>query len=337
MQIIIYRDCIIGRYIAKEFIVDTTEELKLFLGVVKTFNQRTKLFGVYFSADDTTEHYTYKEVKPCLQLFEKWYSTVSNKGQRFTRKQACPIIVKSYRQQKFLEVVKASHPSDATTPTASSSVATTTAADPAVAKEKLGAKIAVMKVKYLRSELEMLNLNSKGKKEELQQRLCDYHKVKMPEKAVPKTKQKKHGAKWVNKKLTVTKAPFTDADFNDTSLRKHLSGYSESKMPEPHECHDFFFTEEMWDDSVKSFNAYPKYMAAQQTRPPWTPANQPWPPLWTANPLVFSKEDYQHHTMLLHLMGVKRLGSNSVRKMFSTAELHVEAWLKKLTSRDKFE
>ena len=41
--------------------------------------------------------------------------------------------------------------------------------------------------------------------------------------------------------------------------------------------------------------------------------------------------------MLLHLMGVKRLGRSNLRKIFSLKPFHSEDWLKKLTSRIKFE
>ena len=232
-----HRDCIIGRYIAKEFIVDLTEELKFFIGVVKSYNQRLKMFDVYYAADKTTEHYTFNELKPCFKLFEDWYSTVSNKGQRFTRKQACPIILKSYRQQKFLEIAKDSHPSDVSN---SDTINSDAASNSGIEKEKMGGKIAAMKVAALRKELEKHNQNSAGKKAELQQRLCSFLKVKMPKKAVVKPKEKKHGATWVPREIATSKIPFSGADFNDASLRRHLPGYSESKMPAPHDCHKFF-------------------------------------------------------------------------------------------------
>ena len=128
----IHRDCIIGTYIAKEFIVDLSEEMQIFIGVVKSFDQRTNLFACYYDSDDTTEYYDLKEVKECISKFEEWYSFVSNHGQRFTRKQACPVILKSYRQQKFLEVAKESNPSDPTTCTTSSA---DKAKNEAIAKE----------------------------------------------------------------------------------------------------------------------------------------------------------------------------------------------------------
>ena len=67
---------------------------------------------------------------------------MSNGGQRFTRKQACPIILKSYKHQRFLETAKADNPVDLSTsltePAETAGVEDT--------KVKLGAKIAVLKV-----------------------------------------------------------------------------------------------------------------------------------------------------------------------------------------------
>ena len=128
---------------AKEFIVDLTEEKQLFIGVIKRYNERLKKFDVYYPADKTTEHYTFKQIQPGFELFESWYSTVSNGGQRFTRKQACRIILKSYRQQRFLDIAKESHPSDSTTSAAASSGASAGSED---TKAKLGTNIACMKV-----------------------------------------------------------------------------------------------------------------------------------------------------------------------------------------------
>ena len=309
--------------------------MRLFTGVVKSYCQRQKLFDVYYAEDNTTERYSFEELKPCLDLFEEWYATVSNKGQRFTRKQACPIIVKSFRQQRFLDCAKEGNPSDSASATVTSSVSSATAD---VSKEKLGANIAVMNVRALRGQLKKYHLNDSGKKEELQQRLCTFHNVTMPEQSSTKKKQKKkHGATWVSRELAVNKARFSDDDFNDASLQIHLLGYAESKMPAPHECHNFFFTQKMWDIGRDCFNAYPRYLGSLQARPPWTPSNHPWPPTWTESPLKFNDQEYKHHTMILHLLGLKRLGRNSVRKMFSTDTFQREDWLRNLTTRRKFE
>ena len=67
-----YRDCIIGRYIAKEFILDLNEELKLYIDVVKTYSQNDKNCDVYYAVDNTTERYKYVQFIPHLKLFESW-------------------------------------------------------------------------------------------------------------------------------------------------------------------------------------------------------------------------------------------------------------------------
>ena len=108
-------------------------------------------------------------------------------------------------------------------------------------------------------------------------------------------------------------------------------------MPTPVECHNFFITPEMWILGLDEFNHYPKHIAAQQVRPPWIASNQPWPPKWCENPLEFNLAEYQHHTMLLHMLGLKKLGKSSVRTMFSTDEFLQEKWLKDYTTRAKFE
>ena len=64
------RTCIIGRYIAKEFIINIDEEINLFIGVVKSYNQQAKTFDVFYDADGTTEQLTATELNPLLKLFE---------------------------------------------------------------------------------------------------------------------------------------------------------------------------------------------------------------------------------------------------------------------------
>ena len=49
------RACIIGRYIAKEFITDIDEDINLFIGLVKSYDHRTKCFSVFYAADNYTE------------------------------------------------------------------------------------------------------------------------------------------------------------------------------------------------------------------------------------------------------------------------------------------
>ena len=57
-----FRDCIIGRYIAREYIVDVKEQLQLFVGAIIDYNIQTKLFLVKYPADNTQEWYPAAEV-----------------------------------------------------------------------------------------------------------------------------------------------------------------------------------------------------------------------------------------------------------------------------------
>ena len=190
----------------------------------------------------------------------------------------------------------------------------------------------------LQEELQKHALNDSGNKLELQQRLADFFKVNLPtEDDVDKGKKGgKHSADWGSRILKTESWPFTDAGFNHESLCNHLAGFP-ARIPTPVECHQFFFTEDMWKLGLNEFNQYPRHIHAQQVRPPWVPSNQPWPPKWCENPLRFNMEEYKHHTMLLHMLGLKRCGDHSVRSMFSKDRVLSEHWLKDLTSRIKFE
>ena len=339
-----FRACIVGRYIAKEYVVNIEEELQLFIGVVIDYDHETKDFLIKYPADGVQDWYSTAETKTYLDLFEEWYRHVSRGGQRFTREKACPIIVKAYRQDKFVADAQKSNPIDTIKVpigAEAASACTVEGVDDAskweIEKEKMGARIAALKVAGLREELVRRNLNDKGLKAELQGRLCAHVGCKLPDKSAVKKPTPKHAATWVRTELPVSREPFNDGDFNDDSLRKHLPAFAAGHVPKPWECHDFFFTQEMWDMGRHCFNAFPKFVSAQETRPPWTPRNQPWPPKWTQSPLRFSDAEYKHYTMLLHQMGLKRLGRCNLRKMFSCHNLYQEDWLKNKTSRDKME
>ena len=249
-------------------------------------------------------------------------------GQRFTRKQALDVVVKAYRRHQLQENAK----NCAVPSTVGAEAASATAAD----KEVVSARISSMKVSQLKEELGKHNLNDSGLKAELIERLCEHYKCPVPQKKERK-ETGKHRAKWSRKQTKINNpCAFTDDKFNDESLPGKLPGFPD-RMPEPWECHNFFYTDEMWDLGHHGLHAWPKWVAAQEVRPPWTPKNQPWPPVWVQRPLDITLEVYKFFVMLLYMMGAKRLARNNLRAMFSNDELMQEQWLKGLTTRDRFE
>ena len=64
------RRCLIGRYIAREYLVNIDEDVALFTGIVRGYDQKTKLFEVLYEADGTTESYPVDEVNGYIDLFE---------------------------------------------------------------------------------------------------------------------------------------------------------------------------------------------------------------------------------------------------------------------------
>lgn len=311
--------------------VNISEDMELFTGVVKRYVQDTDKFEVQYHKDGVKEMYDTAELHKYLSLFEECYARVSRKGQRFTREQALPVIIKGYRRDQLQKKSKTCAVSSAAS-AASAAATSETEAD----KERLSATIGSMRVTELRALLKSHNLNETGLKVELVQRLCGHLKCPVPQKKKA-AEPGKHKATWHRKQTKNNKSTrFTDRDFNDASLRKNLPGYPD-RVPEPWECHNFFYTDEMWGLGHAAFHAYPKYVASQQVRPPWTAKNQPWPPVWVKKPMSINLVVYKFFFMLLYLMGLKRLGRNSLRHMFSSDEFLQEIWLKKMTTNRKFE
>ena len=136
--------------------------------------------------------------------------------------------------------------------------------------------------------------------------------------------------------MDATPSPFTNAAFNDVNLRRHLPGYP-TRMPTEKECHNFFFTDDMWRLGHGEFHQYPKYLASSRERPPFLPTNLPWPPKWTDRPAKFTMDEYQRHVMILHLLGLKKLDTTDLRSMFSSDPIYSVPMLKRLTTRLKME
>ena len=321
-------DCLIGKYVAKVFLPEDSDDDRLYTGAVTQYDQKSKKFTVIYHSDKYLEKCSAADVHKLRKIFEKWYAKVSVKGQRFTRKQALPIVCQAYDKETQVLKAKLGAPIDLST-----------YPEPGQASEdqrvKLALSIKAMKVVTLRSELTQLKMNSSGLKQELQERLAEHYKVELPGKE-SKEVRNKHKVVWSNKKLPVKQTDFTDQGFNDENLQGKLAGFPD-RVPEPWECHNFFVTDEMWDLGLQQINLYPKTLGATQTRPPWTPERHPWPPKWTSNPHTFDMREYQHYTMVMHLLGVKRLGKNNLRAMFSNDKLLQEPWLKDLCTRLKME
>ena len=321
-------DCLIGKYVAKIFLPDDSDDDRLYTGTVTQYDQKTKKFTIIYHADKYIEKCVASVVHKLRKTFEKWYAKVSVKGQRFTRKQALPIVCKAYDNETQMLKAKLGAPIDLTAYPAPGQASK----DQQI---KLALSIKAMKVVALRRELNKVNMNSSGLKSELQERLADHYKVTLPGKE-SKGEPGKHKAAWSNKELKVTPTKFTDQGFNETSLQGKLAGFPD-RVPEPWKCHNFFVTDDMWELGLEQINLYPKTLAATQTRPPWTPERHPWPPKWTDNPHTFTMPEYQHYTMTMHLLGVKRCGKNNLRTMFSNDEMLQEPWLKRSCSRLKME
>ena len=258
------RECLVGKNIAREYLVSINEDLSLFTGVVTNYDQDTKMFSVHYRQDDTTDEYSLADTRKYVDLFETWYAKVSCGGQRFTRTKAHSVIVAAYRKEQLVKKAKEC--------AVSASVSATAATQ--VDKEVMTARIAVMKVTQLKAELRKHNLNESGLKAELVKRLCEFHKCELPKQHDAPTKPK-HKVKWQRKKTKNNRpALFSDADFNKDSLKDTLPGFPD-RMPEPWECHNFYFTDNMWDLGHRQSQAFPKWVNAQEVRPPWTAKNNP--------------------------------------------------------------
>ena len=321
------RTCLIGKYIVKEFLLAKGHEKRLYTAEITAYSQETRKFTVVYHEDNVAEDLTRAETLKLHNDFESWYAKVSRNGQKFTRYQALPVVVGAYNKDKIVRRAKAANPMDLTQDSDDDNSET--------AHVRRGIAISKMKVAELRKELRELNENQTGTKLELQQRLCKHFGCTLPAKG--QKVQGKHAANWKPQELPVSPAPFKDEDFNIESLCEHLPGFEDGMMPAPWQCHQFFFTPEMWELGTAQANVYPKALAAQTARPPWVPKTCKWPPAWTNKAKIYDVRTYQHMTMVLHLLGLKHSSKNRYRPMFGTDELYKEDWLKRRCSRLDFE
>ena len=323
--------CLIGKYIVKEFLPRVGDEKQLYTAVITAYDQKSQKFTVCYHSDKLEEKLTRATTVELHEKFEWWYAKVSQRGQRFTRQQALPVVIGAYDREKIVSNAKKANPVDLT----ADDTAVATNGQKVQRDIERGISISRMKVQQLRDELRELDLNQTGYKLDLQQRLCKHYKCTLPAKA--QKVSGKHAATWKPTVLPVERSTFTDTAFNRESLAENLPGFADGQMPEPWQCHNFFFTDSMWELGAARASAYPKTLAAQTTRPPWVAKNLMWPPAWTSKARIYDVNTYQHMTMILHLMGLKHCGNQRLRQMFGNDELYTESWLKDRCSRLEFE
>jgi hypothetical protein len=107
-------DCLLGKFVAKVFLPAKGDDDKLFTGTVTHYDQKTKKFTVVYHADKYKEKHSAVDVQKLRKQFEKWYGRVSANGQRFTRKQALPIICGAYDKETLQLKAKLGAPIDLT-------------------------------------------------------------------------------------------------------------------------------------------------------------------------------------------------------------------------------
>ena len=100
-----------------------------------------------------------------------------------------------------------------------------------------------------------------------------------------------------------------------------------------------FLTDELLQFAVEEFNHYPKFLAAQRTRPPFVPKNQQWPPKWVSQdgargPMYLTVKEYLKFLAILYLLGVKKLSDCNLDDLFSNDPVLREPWLCRITTRN---
>lgn len=320
-----------GRYVAKEFIVETNDYSSLFCGIVGDYDQRTKRHSVEWE-DDTKFNYTAAEVTKMRETFELWYARVSLNGRNMSRANAAPFMVKAHKRE---QVQKQANKANASAAASAVAASDDSSEDEEDRTARMSVYIMKMNVKDLRDRCDKLKLNSTGLKKDLRARLAQHYNCSLVSK---ETTTGKHACKWERKVFAdeCTKREFTDTDFNVASLTRLLPSFPDS-MPSCGECYDFFHTNDMWELGLNCTNNYPRTIRSQMQPPPWHRANQPWPPVWTEHPWTFDMKQFKSNTAALYLLGLKHKGKDNLRDVFSTDPFYEEKWLKEITTRIQLE
>ena len=102
-------------------------------------------------------------------------------------------------------------------------------------------------------------------------------------------------------------------------------------------------TNELVDFAVHEFNAYPRFIAAMRTKPPYLPEGQVWPPKWVLKPttdkdgpMVMTRKKFLKNLCILYLLGVKGLATANLDDLFPRDPVLREGWLCNLTNRRDF-
>ena len=266
--------------------------------------------------------------------FEHWYGRVSNMGRNMHRSNAAEAVRAAHRKSLIAKSASKSIP----LPLEIAAKVDESGSDAAAKKRAaIVHSIKCMKKAQCVKACSDLQLNTSGRVAELRDRLASHYEVDLTNDDDSAPEGPKHKAKWGTRRIPVNPIPFTNQDFNKESLSKHLPGFKDGIMPEPHQCYTFYHTQEMWDLGRRQTNKYPYFLAASQVRPPWLHPSMPWPPEWCKKPKKFTDELFKSCTMTQYILGLKRLKRTELRSMFSNDLLYHEAWLKKLLSRRDFE
>ena len=94
-------ECLIGKHIAKAFLPALGDIKELYTGTIESYNQGDRQYTVKYG-DGVIETHDKKGVLKLREEFEFWYNRVSRNGQRYTRKQVCPMLNQAYSKHTLL-------------------------------------------------------------------------------------------------------------------------------------------------------------------------------------------------------------------------------------------
>ena len=292
-------------------------------------------------SDGVILKYDRDDLVEMLDLFEHWYDLVSKGGRLFTRAKAREQIVAAHRKHLIKQKAQKAAKSKATGAKSKKSkeIDLTVDSDDEEGQIRAAFTINHMTKQKCVEYAKQTGIDTHGTRKELRERIAKHHCIDLTntKSNKPKEETAKHEATWAPKRVKTKRRPFTGQDFNVKSLEANLPGFKDGKCPDPWECWEFFFTDEMIDLGVKCTNQYPKYLNSCLVRPPWVNSKMPWPPKWTSHPVKFDRKTFKEQMMVLYLLGLKQKRRSRLRPMFGSDEVLSEPWLKQWTTRITFE